>query len=128
MKIDTNPIVFLLAIVLIVCFISLFMSRKSGFEENFQEVLVEKNIKDYFNTIFQDMEKIREKCTDSKPLIDNINNNLLLLENKLIEIGLVINRTPTNTTTTFNPIMPNIPTTFNPMIKKSAIAKKIIKK
>jgi hypothetical protein len=104
------------------------MSRKSGFEENFQEVLVEKNIKDHFNTIFQDMEKIREKCTDSKPLVDNINNNLLLLENKLIEIGLVINSTPTNTTTTFNPIMPNIPTPFNPMIKKSAIAKKIIKK
>lgn len=113
MKINTNPVVFLLAIVLIVCFISLFMRRKSGFEENFQDVLVDKNIKNYLDTIFQDMEKLREKCTDSKPLIDKINNNILLLENKLIEIGIMPTIPPKNT---FNPILKK--PTFNPILKK----------
>ena len=89
MKLDSKPIVFLLSIILVVCFISLFMSHKSGFEENFQEGLMAQNMKTNFDNIFRDMDKLESscdsngKCTGSKSLIDNINNNLLLLEKKL---------------------------------------------
>ena len=121
MKINTNPIVFLFAIILVVCFISLFMNHKSGFEESFQEGLMYEttkiDTKTYFDTIFQDMSKLKSS-SDSKSfeLIDNINNNLLLLENKLNVVG--------NVTTTPTTIPANVTTRPTMMTKPTTTPKK----
>ena len=120
MKLNTKPIVLLLGIILVVCFVSLYMNHKSSFEERFQEQIIDPNTKRHFDNIFQDMNTLRRscdsagKCTTSKQLINNINNNLLSLENRL---NGNVKSVPTTITTTVK----SVPTTIRANTKSGSI-------
>jgi hypothetical protein len=120
MKINTKPVVLLLGIILVVCFVSLYMNHKSSFEERFQEQMIDPTTKRHFDNLFQDMNTLRRscdptgKCTTSKQLITNINNNLLSLENKL---NGNVKSVPTTITTTVK----SVPTTTRANTKSGSI-------